>query len=251
MATEQKKETLDATEPDLEEGSDRSRQRSTIVFPYDDLGDALQVAKALGDHGGLGSMDQIAAWMAHDTVNSGAFRLKITAARVFGLIEVKGEQASLTHLGNEIVRSESEARASAVAFLNVPLFRSIYEKYKGRLLPGNVALESDMVELGVAPKQKARARQSFQRSAEIAKLGKDRLVLPAGVSLDSKPSSGGASRKMETTHTPPPTGDLDPMLATLFEDLPPSGSEWSQDARDQWLSILRRTFGRVYKDKAE
>lgn len=108
-----------------------------------------------------------------------------------------------------------------------------------------------MVELGVAPKQEARARQGFQRSAEIAKLGKDRLVLPAGVSLDSKASTGGASRKMEISHTPAPSGDLDPMLATLFEDLPPSGSEWSRDAREQWLRILQRAFDRVYKDETE
>jgi hypothetical protein len=120
------------------------------------------------------------------------------------------------------------------------------------LLPGDGVLEADMVEFGVASKQDGRARQGFQRSAVQAKLGKDRLVLPAGVSLDSTaPHHGEKGRKMETLHTPAPTGDMDPMLATLFEDLPPSGSEWSQDARDEWLRILRRAFSRVYKDKAE
>jgi len=47
------------------------------------------------------------------------------------------------------------------------------------------------------------------------------------------------------------TGDLDPMLSMLFESLPPSGSEWSSDARQQWLEILRRAFDHVYKDKPE
>ncbi len=61
----------------------------------------------------------------------------------------------------------------------------------------DAVLEADMVEVGVASKQKSRARQGFQRSAEQAKLGKDRLVLPSGVSLDSNAPNGGTSRKME------------------------------------------------------
>ncbi len=59
-----------------------------------------------------------------------------------------------------------------------------------RPLPDS-ALEAEMETLGVAPKQKAKARQGFQRSAEQAKRfgrGRDRLVLPGGISLDSTPS---------------------------------------------------------------
>ena len=54
---------------------------------------------------------------------------------------------------------------------------------------------------------------------------------------------------MEQPQTFTSTGDLDPMLSMLFESLLPSGSEWSNDARQQWLEILRRAFDRVYKDK--
>jgi hypothetical protein len=56
---------------------------------------------------------------------------------------------------------------------------------------------------------------------------------------------------MEQPQTITSTGDIDPMLSMLFESLPPSGSEWSNDARQQWLEILRRAFDRVYKDKSE
>lgn len=230
--------------------SDTSRQRSTISFPYGGLDDALAVAKALSENGGLGDMDQLAAWLKHDNVISGAFRLKVSAARIFGLIEVKDEKATLTDLGNEIARPESESKARALAFLKVPLYRAMFEKYKGRLLPGNAVLESDMVALGVAPKQKARARQGFQRSAELAKMGKDRLVLPAGVSLDSKVSNGGASRKMDATITTP-VSETNPLLLALFDELPPQGTEWSRDAREQWLRILQRTLDRLYPDKPE
>jgi len=106
-------------------------------------------------------------------VDSGTFKLKLYSARSFGLVEIKNDGIVLTDLGNQIIRSDSEAKARAIAFMTVPLYRAIYDLYKGRLLPGDAALEADMVKLGVAPKQKSRARQGFQRSAEQAKLGKE------------------------------------------------------------------------------
>jgi len=247
MKTDIEKQTPEISTTDIE----KTRQRSTIAFPYGDLDDAVVIAKAVEAHQGLATMDQLAAYLEHDNVDSGAFRIKVSTARTFGVISIQDDKAALTDLGNQIVRPDTEARAKALAFMHVPLYKAIYDEYKGRLLPGNAALEQDMERLGVAPKQKARARQGFQRSAELAKLGKDRLVLPGGVSLDSKVPDGGASRKMETPHLPVASGELDPMLATLFEDLPPSGSEWPRDARDQWLRILQRTIDRVYKDKPE
>lgn len=145
----------------------------------------------------MGDLNQLAAWLEHDSVDSGTFRMKLATARTFGVVDVKEKRISLTDLGNEMWRVDMEARAKALAFLQVLLYRAIYEKYKGKLLPGNAVLETDMVDLGVASKQKARVRQGFQRSAEIAELGKDRLLLPGGVSSDSKTPNGSASRKME------------------------------------------------------
>ncbi len=195
-------------------------------------------------------MDQLARALEHDTVESGTFKMKVSTARVFGLVEIKGERVSLTDLGNQITRSDSEPQARAQAFLHVPLFRAIYDKYKGRLLPGDAVLEADMLELGVATKQTSRERQAFQRSATQAKLGKDRLVLPTGVSLDSIPSDGGKGRKMENHQEPiTSTGDLDPMLSMLLEELPTPGSEWSLDARQQWMRIFERALNRIYKNK--
>jgi hypothetical protein len=202
------------------------------------LEDAIEVVQATFHHGGQrATFDQLAVWMKHENVDSGTFRsFKIATARIFGLIDVVKDNVSLTELGNQIVDPASEKQARAKAFLNVPLYRKVFEIYKGRLLPKDTALEQEMGSLGVALKQKSRERQSFQRSAVQAGVfneTKDRLVLPGGVSLDSTTPNGGASRKMEATaiHPITPTGDVDPMLSMLFESLPPSGSEWSRDAR--------------------
>jgi hypothetical protein len=64
------------------------------------------------------------------------------------------------------VDPQQEREARARAFLSVPLYKAIYDKYKGGVLPPAAALERDVVGLGVAEKQTGRARQVFERSAE-------------------------------------------------------------------------------------
>ena len=97
---------------------------------------------------------------------------------------------SLTDLGNQITRADTEAAAKVHAFLHVPPIERFTRNTKDACCLV-IAIEEDMVALGVAQKQKSRAHQGFQRSAEQANMGKDRLVVPAGVSLDWKPSDGG------------------------------------------------------------
>lgn len=239
---------------DIGAGDVLRRERSKIGFPYVALNDAVDVAQAIFEHGGQqGTTDQLAAWLKHETVESGTFKIKILAARMFGLVRSDGDTISLTDLGSQIVDPKTEHLARAQAFLRVPLYRAIYEKYKGHLLPGDTALEAEMVTLGVASKQKARARQGFQRSAEQANLfalGKDRLVLPSGVSLDSTtPPNGEKGRKMEqVTVSQTCPSEINPLIAALIEDLPATG-EWTRDEHDLWARVFLRTVDKLYKVK--
>ncbi len=90
--------------------------------------------------------------------------------------------------------------AKAGAFLAVPLFKAVYEKYKGGVIPASAELERDMANLGVSDKQKGRARQLFEKSAEEAGFfehGNNRLVMPGVVTgpgakqIDSAPIDDG------------------------------------------------------------
>ena len=84
----------------------RRRERSKIGFPYGDLADAVEVAKTIFKHGGQrASLDQLAAWMKHESVDSGTFRVSILTARMFGLVEAVKDHLTLTELGNQIRRS--------------------------------------------------------------------------------------------------------------------------------------------------
>src|SRR5205807_79479 len=124
------------------------------------------VARAIHNtYGRSCTPDQLAPVLGHDTVSGGAFRLKVSTARTFGLIETTRDQYNLTPLGREIVNPASETRARVSAFLTVPLYKALFDMYRGHLLPRSIGLENEMVRLGVSAKQKEKARQVFLRSS--------------------------------------------------------------------------------------
>jgi hypothetical protein len=160
----------------------RHNDRSTIVFPYLDLDTAVSVAKEVYARAGFTdcALDELAAKMGQTV--SGAFRLKVATAKTFGFLERSDRGAfRLSELGRRLVTPETEAHARATAFLNIPLYQAIYDRYRGRLLPPTKALEREMGQLGVAPKQTDKARQTFERAAKQSGFfaeGSDRLVQP-------------------------------------------------------------------------
>lgn len=263
----------------------QSRQRSTIKFPYGDLNDAVIVATFVQDQGGGScTLDQLASWMDHESVLSGTFRMKVTAARIFGLVETGASRDSLnlTLLGRRIVDPQHERKARVDAFLTVPLYRLIYEKYKGVALPRDTGLETAMVSFGVSPKQRDKARQAFQRSADQARVfspTRDRLVLPGGLASAASNGAGVAFpqppvRQGESTFVPagpgprftpePEFGEPPPqdngnqrplahesIIESLFEELPAPGAPWSARDREKWFTKAEFAFNLVYGKPAE
>jgi hypothetical protein len=229
----------------------KTRERTKIAFPYGDLDGALEVAKTIYNHGGnAATLDQLVDWMDHDNVTSGAFRNKIGAAKLFGLTEADKDKITLTVLGRQVCDPKTDGAARALAFLKVPLYRKIFETYQGGPLPNDKDLEGVMQSFGVPPLQADRARQSFQRSAEQAKVfndRKDRLVLPSGVSIDSTPHDEGKGRKVNQPIVAQ-VGEINPLIAALIEDLPATG-EWSRDEHDLWKRVFLRTVDKLYKVK--
>lgn len=235
----------------------QKRERSSIEFPYGDLKDAAEVANAIHANAGTScSPDQLAAYM-RQTTSSGAFRLKIATARVFGLVETERGLVALTALGRRIVDAGQEKDARASAFLKVPLYQAIFEKFKGHLLPPPAALEREMLGFGVSPKQTDKARQAFERSADQAgffSLGTDRLTMPAGAKRPETapvkaPSfyGGGASYPAGGSGGGGGGGDVDPIIRGLVDRLPPPDSKWPLADRVRWLQTAANAFGLVYQ----
>ncbi|MCW5699333.1 MAG: hypothetical protein KIT00_05790 [Rhodospirillales bacterium] len=253
MPGENEAKTLDNFDESQTMGAQK-RERSSIGFPYMDLSDVLQAASVIHANVGTGtcSADQLAAWLGTSPTSS-AFRVRLSASRMFGLIEAdRSESIRLTHLGQRAMDPQQERAAWADAFLSVPLYRAVYEKFKGNVLPPTAALEREIVAMGVAEKQKSRARQVMERAAEQAgflESGGDRLVKPGIVEKTDTGKSnergrGGGSGNSGGGQPP----DVDPIIAGLLARLPKPGSKWPKAQRKIWLGLFEGSFDLIYED---
>jgi len=233
---------------DEESGEEGKRQRSKIGFPYTDYENAMALAAAI--HGNVGhgecSSGQLAAWTNQSAKSSG-FRTQIAAARLFGLIDSDdADSLRLTELGRRAVDPVQARAAKAEAFINVPLFKALHEKYKDGVTPPSAALEREIVALGVAEKQKARARQVFESSAQqtgFREAAPNRLVMPAVVvkplHTEEKPKHGGGNGNDGGL-------ELDPLLMALLRKIPKSGMDWPAENRLRWFRTFAMNVSQVY-----
>lgn len=235
----------------------QGRQRSSISFPYMDLKSAIALAEAIHRNvGGRGDCDdnQLAVWSGQSPKSS-TFRVQFYAARIFGVIDGDGGRHKLTDLGRLIVDPTREREGRVQAFLNVPLYKALYENNAGGVLPPAAALEREMVALGVSEKQKDRARQVFERSAEQAGFfehGKNRLVKP-GISggdapRDEKPPEEAKDRSGSGGRGGGSNDglDLDPLLMAVLRLIPPSSEEWPAAKRLRWFKAFAMNVSQVY-----
>jgi len=244
-----------ATKDAMQLGTDdRTRQRSSIGFPYMDLDDALEVAQAIHGNAGQGECeeDQLAAWLKLSPKSSG-YRVRLYAARMFGVLEMTASgKIKLSALGRALVDPNQNRAARVEAFLTVPLYRAVYENYKGGVLPPAAAFERDIVGLGVAEKQKGRARQVLERAAEQAgffEQGRNRLVKPGVAPLAAAPGGrdkGGGGGPGDGDE--PPT-DRHALIEALVDVLPKSGEEFSIEDLADWLRAAEVNLRIIYRIK--
>ena len=143
------------------------RQQSAIPFPYIPLSDVVSLVRAVQKRGHVCRIEEVAADLDQQ-MSSGAFRSRLSAARMFGAAEIIRGDVRLTPLGLTMCSPETEADALAEAFLSVPLYQKLYAQYAGHKLPPSEGIEESIRRLGVPDKQVAKARQVFVRSADTA-----------------------------------------------------------------------------------
>jgi hypothetical protein len=233
----------------------RAKSNSAIPFPYVDLENVVAVARAIINNGSQLSRDQLAGAL-QQSPGSGAFILKVSSARQFGLVDLRDGKFQLTDLGFSIVdKNETrEKQARVQAFLNVPLYRRIYEDFKGKQLPDRPhGLDNTLINIGVTPKLKSNARLAFEKSARYAgffNVDPDRLIEPVisgGISSAAAdaPVSGGPTGGGGNISTPR-LGGLDPLIQGLLSRLPPPGEVWSEEKRKKWLQTLSANLEIIY-----
>jgi hypothetical protein len=175
---------------------------------------------------------------------------------MFGLIDTGQGRATLTQLGRDVLDGSGNERAARVqAFLTPELFAKMYEQNKGHVLPPPAAIERQMEQFGISPKQKERARQTFMKSATFAGFidsATGRFVKPGNLGAPREESSETPSREPNyggnNGGDPPP---VDPIIAGLLKRLPTSGSMWPKAQRKLWLQLLEGSFELIYEDKSD
>jgi hypothetical protein len=235
-------------------------ERSSIEFPYGDLDDAVDLARAIQSNAGIScSLSQLAA-IVHSSISSGTFRLRISNARIYGLTENAHREVTLTPLGRRVADPLAEPGARADAFLHVPLYRRIFEAHDGYTLPGPGPLERFMRDAGVSPKQTGKARQAFMRSARQAGFfahGEDRLVRPAFPGPGTRPLESEIDRGNDGRAKNGGGGGGDdipprhPLIEGMFQSLPPNGQPWTLDEAADWLHAAAYNLRFAYKLKGK
>jgi hypothetical protein len=129
-----------------------------------------------------------------------------------------------------MVVDPSQAReANAQAFLKVPLYAAVYEKYiKEASCPRPPPLKKTSLASGWQKKQKSRARAVFEKAAEQAgyfEQGRNRLVRPGvaqGV-VQPKWKDGGQGDIGGGGNSGGDDPPRHPLIEDLFQRLPPDG----------------------------
>jgi hypothetical protein len=248
---------IEESNDEVEQGGDARREMSTIVFPYQDLDEAIEVAKAIHAlHGSSCTTEQIAAHLQLSPKSSG-FKMKITTAKTFGLVTTGQGTVNLTPLGTQMCDHQQEKTARATAFLRVPLYNKVHEHFKGAVLPPPVGLEAALGTFGVAQKQRERARQVLQRSAQQAgffQFGTDRLVMPPITQSTPAPALNPPDTNTEKKKNSKDEEDekpLHPFIKGLLDKLPPADSEWANDKRAKWLQAAVNIFDLMYTESED
>ena len=233
------------SEPDS--GAPKGRARSKIAFPYLHLGGCLEIVDAVHEIGGDACRwNQLAARMGQ-APQGGTFRQKMLAARVFGLLDYTGQEVALTDIGRYAHDPDRTKFGRIEAFLNVSLFAKMFERLDGSPLPQNPAIEQQMESYGVPPKQTAKARQVFIRSARDSgffDINPSRLTRPSVPvpdmdkdDPDSKKDDDDKKQDDDSRHR---------LIEALLAEMPTPGEKWDQTRCLIWLQTLLSSLSIIY-----
>lgn len=142
-------------------------------FPGFDLRSCIEVPRVLhAKGGGQATPDQMAAHLGYKGTNNGSYLTKMGATNLFGLIAKNGPVYIPTPLAYQILSPtypHDQKKALVEAFLNVPLFKKIYEDFKGKELPPEFGMKNALrLTYAVNATRVADAYRILMDSAETA-----------------------------------------------------------------------------------
>lgn len=124
----------------------KPRPKSGVSVPYYDINQSIAVATAIHEQGGGScSREQLATLLKYSGTNNGGFLTRVSAAKMFGLVDESSETLRVSQRGRTIlapVMPVDAERAKVDAFLAVDFFAKFYERFKGTTLPQEAGLKN-------------------------------------------------------------------------------------------------------------
>lgn len=124
------------------DNQNEKKQEASWNFPKQTLEEALELPKAIEEKyaGNSITAEDLAKAIGYNKSEDWRFREILRSSNLYGILEGSGAKAnvSITDIGNKIVAPTSPTERQAAlmnAFLNVDLFKKVYEYYKGKKLP--------------------------------------------------------------------------------------------------------------------
>ncbi len=260
------------------------KPRSEVAFPYYSLDKSIEVPKLIHERaGGRCGRGQLASLLGYSGVKNGGFLTRMSAAKMFGLIEENGEVITLTDRARKIlspVRPSDAEQARLDAFMAVELYRKVFEDFDGHTLPAADGLSNlFLTQYKIVPNQVAPALRNLMDSADGAglfKVGGSRAKLIRPISRNDGSAAaapppdtsaiddsviaedaGGrgqrnAGRNGNASGPPiPELSGVHPALAGLIQNLPPIGSTLGPKRRAALIDAFKHTINFIYPEEEE
>lgn len=266
MAEDKKQEQAPKNTPQ------QKTSRSKTAYPYYNMETSLEVARVIHERGGgTCTPDQLAPWLKYSSTRNGTFVARVSAAKMFGfIISEKGEMSVSDRAKNifaEIMPEDSK-KAKVDAFLDIELFRAVYDQFIGSTLPADSGLENLLKHTyKIVPDRVGPALRVLKESAEFAgffESGSNRLVKPPVVSNSSNgaensegersPDSGRGKQEQDQNRSSIPNAyspsiGIHSAISGLLRELPPQGTPWSKGKKEKFLAAFTAMIDVIYPEE--
>jgi hypothetical protein len=280
---------VQANQPDSNAG--KPKPKSEVSFPYFSLDKSIEVAKLIHDRaGGRCGRPQLASLLSYSGIKNGGFLTRVSAARMFGLVDMIGDSVVLTDRAKKIlspVRPSDSAQAKLDAFMSVELFRRVHDDFEGHSLPHDVGLKNKfLIEYKIVSKQVDTALRTLLESAQSAGLfelhgNRSRMIKPIIADSGRHERSAAASPDEAAAAKVPPqdtqaegaTGNggnggnggggsgggnggsdpptVHPALMGLIQTLPAIGAKLGPKRRTALIDAFKSTINFIYPEDEE
>lgn len=261
-----------------------SKPRSSVAFPYYSLEKSIDVPKVIHERaGGRCGRGQLAGLLSYSGVKNGGFLTRMSAAKLFGLIEENGDTITLTDRAKKIispVRPTDAEQAKLDAFMAVELYRKVFEDFDGHTLPSADGLSNlFLTQYKIVPNQVAPALRNLMESADNAGLFKvagnrSKLIRPIIRNDGAPPSAPAPAPSPENStetgqdnlaanrggpkngsngngHPGPDLSGVHPALVGLIQNLPPIGASLGPKRRAALIDAFKHTINFIYPEEEE